>query len=90
MKIDCSQCDDETMVCRFTSELAAETARAALAAEGIDAMVMTDDCGGLLPCLQELGGVVLRTSPELVEGARAILASAPIPDPEETDPRGDS
>lgn len=79
--------DDATLVERFESETAAEAAYAALEAAGIGAVVSVDDCGGMLPCLQELRGVALRAAPEDVPLARAILAEqivAPEPSADNT------
>ena len=66
--------EDATLVQWFESETAAEAACAALESVGIVAVVSADDCGGMLPCLQELRGVALRAAPEDVARARAILA----------------
>lgn len=66
--------EDLKVVQTFNSEVEAEMARGLLEAEGIQAMVLSDDCGGMYPQFQELSkGVRLLVAPAALALAREIL-----------------
>lgn len=60
------------VVRQFMSTIEAELARGALNAAGIEAMVSTDDCGGMRPHMQ-VGRASLLVRPEDVEQANSVL-----------------
>lgn len=60
------------VVRQFMSTIEAELARGALNAAGIEAMVSTDDCGGMRPHMQ-VGRASLLVRPEDVEHANSVL-----------------
>lgn len=57
----------------FLSKIDAELAVSALEAAGIDAMVRTDDCGGVRPSLW-MGGVAVLVRAEDADRAREVLS----------------
>lgn len=60
------------VVRQFMSTIEAELARGALNAAGIEAMVSTDDCGGMRPHMQ-VGRASVLVRPEDVEHANSVL-----------------
>lgn len=58
---------------KFMSDLDAEFARQQLDVEGIPAIVMKDDAGGMLPQFQMVEGVRLMVREEDLERAQALL-----------------
>ncbi len=60
---------EQVVIERFENEVDAEIAKAHLESEGIDASIVKDDAGGMLPSLQQSAGVRL-----LVDAGRAIRA----------------
>jgi len=66
--------DDLKLVKSFNSEVQAEMAKELLAREGIPAIILSDDCGGMQPQLQSLSkGVRLLVEPGDLEQAKDIL-----------------
>jgi hypothetical protein len=65
---------DLEVVGKYQFEYQAQVARLALEAEGMDAAVLADNAGGMLPSLQILFPVRLMVRSEDAERARAILA----------------
>ncbi len=63
----------EVVLAQFENELDAEIARGHLEAEGIGATVVKDDAGGMLPSLQQTGGVRLLVQEDMVYRAKEIL-----------------
>ncbi len=77
--------ESELVVIRlFMSAIDAEVAHGALEAAGIEAMVSTDDCGGMRPHLQ-VGRVALLVRPEDADEARRVL-DLPATEVDETEP----
>lgn len=64
----------------FSDKSFAEAAADLLAGEGIDAFIVADDAGGLLPNLDFARGVRVLVAPEDLERAAAILAPVDEPD----------
>ena len=64
-------------VARFENREEAEIARAALAEEGIEAMVSADDVGGLVPLTN---GVEVRVLEENVERAKTVIQDEDRPE----------
>ena len=70
--------NDRVQIAVFTNELAARTAMAHLAAEDVDAVMLTDNAGGAIPSLSPLGqGVRILVHRDDAAIAREILESAP-------------
>lgn len=69
---------EPVIVRQFLSTIEAELAQGALHAAGIDAIVSSDDCGGMRPHLQ-VGRVSLLVRPEDIEEATRILDVPPDP-----------
>jgi hypothetical protein len=65
--------DYAVVIEKFTSRIEAEMAAGLLESEGIEALVLADDAGGLYPMLQFLRGVRLLVAPEDEAQAREIL-----------------
>jgi len=61
------------VVRRFMTEVEAELARAILAANGIDAALLRDDAGGMLPAMSLMSEIRLVVAPEDAEAAREVL-----------------
>lgn len=61
------------MVRRFMNEAEADLARAILAANGIDAAVLRDDAGGMIPAMSLMSEIRLVVAPEDAEAAREVL-----------------
>jgi hypothetical protein len=66
--------EDLTIVATFVNEMDADLAQATLSAAGIESFIRFDDMGGMLPSLQESGGVKLLVNPDRLEEARALLS----------------
>lgn len=64
---------DVILLKRFPSELDAQMAKGVLECEGIQAIVLRDDAGGMEPQFQLTMGVRLMVHSEDFERARAIL-----------------
>ena len=67
----------------YTTRSDAEIAKARLSADGIDAMVMADDEGGLNPGFYAFYGVRLVVRADEIDRARTALGVAPLRAPEE-------
>lgn len=65
--------DDVVVIRTFGSEIEAQLAQAALAADGIPSIVLPDNAGGMLPMLQVLFPVRLAVRAEDAEAALAAL-----------------
>jgi hypothetical protein len=63
----------------FSSETAAEAAAQALEANGILCNVFPDDCGGMLPPLQQFKGIRLFVASRDVDKALEILKELEVP-----------
>ena len=75
--------DDEIVVIRtFGSEIEAQLAQAALAADGIPSIVLPDNAGGMLPMLQVLFPVRLAVRREDADAAVTVLDTPPGEPPE--------
>lgn len=61
------------MVRRFMNEAEADLARAILAANGIEAAVLRDDAGGMIPAMSLMSEIRLVVAPEDAEAAREVL-----------------
>jgi hypothetical protein len=76
--------DDAVIIETFTSRAVAELAAGLLESEGIEALILADDAGGLYPMLQFIRGVRLLVAKEDEAQAREILQAQPLdPGPEE-------
>jgi len=64
---------EHVVVRRFMTEAEADLARAILAANGIEAAVLRDDAGGMLPAMSLLSEIRLVVAPEDAEAAREVL-----------------
>ncbi len=62
------------VVATFSTHMEAELAQATLAAAEIESFLQLDDTGGMLPSLQESGGVKLLVDPSRLDEARMILS----------------
>ena len=69
--------DDITVIRTFSTVVEAQLAQAALAADGIPSIVLSDNAGGMLPMLQVLFPVRLAVRSEDAETARQILDAPP-------------
>jgi hypothetical protein len=67
--------DDAVVLETFPNRIAAQMAAGVLEAEGIEALVLTDDAGGAYPMFQSIHGVRLLVAPEDQARAREILAA---------------
>lgn len=72
---------DLELVKKFMSDIDANMAKSRLEAEGIMAIVMMDDAGGMLPQFQMVEGVRLMVRQEDLERAREIIDSFAAGDP---------
>jgi putative signal transducing protein len=61
------------VVRRFMSEAEADLAKAILAANGIEASVLRDDAGGMLPSMSLMSEIRLVVAPDDAEAAREML-----------------
>ena len=61
------------VVRRFMTESEADLARAILAANGIEASLLRDDAGGMLPAMSLMSEIRVVVAPEDAEAAREIL-----------------
>ena len=70
--------DEQEPVCvaTYPAEMPAELARMRLEADGIDAFIIKDDCGGMLPFFQAITGVRLMVRAEDADQAARLLAQA--------------
>jgi hypothetical protein len=68
-----------SIVATFVNEMDADLAQATLSAAGIESFIRFDDMGGMMPSLQESGGVKLLVSPEQLDEARALLSETATP-----------
>ena len=66
---------DIVIVARYLLEHEAELARATLEAEGIQAAILADNAGGMIPGMQILFPMRLAVAEEDAERAREILSS---------------
>ena len=71
--------DDLVVVHTFPNEVAAHVARVSLDAHGIEAILLSDDAGGMLPTLQFLHGVRLAVRRADAELARRVLQAIDEP-----------
>jgi hypothetical protein len=71
--------EDLSIVATFVNELDADLAQATLSAAGIESFIRFDDIGGMLPSLQESGGVKLLVSSAQLDEARALLSETATP-----------
>jgi len=71
----------ETMVTvkTYATEVAAEGAAACLEANGIRCLLTADDCGGMLPAMDNYAGVKLSVAPDDAASAREILSREGVP-----------
>ncbi len=63
------------VVRRFMTESEADLARAILAANGIEASLLRDDAGGMLPAMSLMSEIRVVVAPEDAEAAREILGA---------------
>jgi hypothetical protein len=68
--------DDAVVIETFPNRVLAQMAASLLEAEGIEALILADDAGGLYPPLQFIRGVKLLVAPEDEDLAREILDAA--------------
>lgn len=61
------------VVRRFMTESEADLARAILAANGIEASLLRDNAGGMLPAMSLMSEIRVVVAPEDAEAAREIL-----------------
>ena len=69
--------DDIIVIRTFSTEVEAQLAQAALAADGIPSIVLPDNAGGMLPVLQVLFPVRLAVRSEDADVARQVLDAPP-------------
>jgi len=74
--------DSLVTVGTFLNHIEADLAKSALEAAGIDAMIISDDCGGVRPHLW-MGGIRLLVRDEDAQRALEILNLAEAPGPTE-------
>ena len=69
---------EQNTVCigTYPAETLAELAKMRLEAEGVEAFIEKDDCGGMMPFFQSVNGVRLTVSESDAEAASRILAQA--------------
>ncbi len=67
--------EEMVVVGKFSSQIQAEIARGKLETAGINALILKDDAGGMLPVLQPITGVRLVVAQGEAERAREILDS---------------
>jgi hypothetical protein len=61
------------VVRRFMTQSEADLAQAILAANGIEAFLLRDDAGGMLPAMSLMSEIRVVVAPEDAEAAREIL-----------------
>ena len=61
----------------FTTEIEAEIVRGRLLSEGIEALIVKDDCGGMYPQLRLTQGVILKVLASELERAARIIGPPP-------------
>ena len=64
----------------YSTEVEAQVAQAALAANGISSIILRDDAGGMLPSLHILANVKLAVQDEDAQLAREILEDPEVSD----------
>jgi len=64
---------ERVVVRRFMTESEADLTRAILAANGIEAFLLRDDAGGMLPAMSLMSEIRVVVAPEDAEAAREIL-----------------
>lgn len=64
---------DRVVVRRFMTQAEADLARAILAANGIQATVLRDDAGGMLPSMSLMSEIRLAVDRSDAEAAREVL-----------------
>ena len=69
--------DDITVIRTFATEVEAQLAQAALAADGIPSIILSDNAGGMLPMLQVLFPVRLAVRSEDADAAQQVLDAPP-------------
>ncbi len=75
----------------YVNNLDGEIAKGLLAENGVEALISTDDCGGMLPNLQLTRGVRLYVLPKDVENSRDLLKMLSTkPDRSDAENRPDS
>jgi hypothetical protein len=67
--------DEMVKIAVFSSAAEAAIVRGRLAEAGIEAVVVVDDAGGMIPSLQIVQGVRLFVKAEDIEEAQALLAA---------------
>jgi hypothetical protein len=72
--------EEYVVVETFINEVEAELAQATLAAAGIESFLKYEDIGGMLPPLQESGGVRVLVRPSNLEEAKALLSQQATPE----------
>ena len=77
--------DGMTVLRTYGSEMEAEMAAAMLQAYGVEALVSTDDAGGMYPQMAQLRGIKLLVWEKDLEEARALLESVGDGNDEELD-----
>lgn len=61
------------VVRRFMTQSEADLAQAILAANGIEAFLLRDDAGGMLPAMSLMSEIRVVVAPEDAEAAREVL-----------------
>ena len=69
-------------VATFPNEMQALVAQATLSAAEIESYIKIDDAGGMIPALEQSGGVKLLVDEKMLEEAKTVLATSP----EQTEP----
>lgn len=72
---------EPAIVCEFGSRTDAELAREMLVANGIEAFVISDDCGSVDPALTFARGARVMVAAEDLEAALKLLAEVPAGEP---------
>ena len=69
-------------IATFTNEIEAELAQATRAAASIESFLKYEDMGGMLPALQESGGIKLLVETQNIDEAKAVLTEQATQEPE--------
>lgn len=64
---------DLVLIATFRNDIDAEMAKSHIESAGIEALVVKDDAGGMLPSLQDTEGVRLMVGRSDAENARKVL-----------------
>lgn len=75
--------DSYVVLQEFSSRMEAEIVKELLVSNGIDALVVSDDCGAVDPALQFGRGVRLLVTAADAHEAQLLLAAAPTEDEDE-------